>query len=149
MSVANRLWPLYTREQPTTRIQMPSPQVRAPMATVTVEQVQSRLSAVRCAVCKKNAFTIDPRTMQPDGDWKGVCDSCRYSFPVHTDMEFYLRTQPDVPYRLKDISCPACESRGVTLDFRIVMSVREAHYFVTCQHCGHQFNERSSLETFE
>ena len=123
--------------------------VSAHMATVTVEQVQSRLSGVRCAVCKQNEFVIDPRTMQPDGEWKGVCVKCRYNFPVHTDMEFYLRTQPDLPYRLKDIPCPACESRGVTLDFRIVLSVREAHYFVTCQHCGHQFNERSSLETFE
>ncbi len=119
------------------------------MATVSVEQVKTRLTGVRCAVCKKSDFGIDPRTMQSDGEWKGVCTQCRYTFPVHTDMEFYLRTQPDLPYRLRDISCPTCESRGVELNFRIVMSVRESHYFVTCQTCGHQFPEPSSLESFE
>jgi len=119
------------------------------MRAISVEQAESRLSAVRCAICKTNGFVIDRRTMQPDGEWKGACLKCRYSFPVHTDMEFYQRTQPDIPYRLKEITCPACQSRGVDLDFRIVMSVREAHYFVTCKTCGHQFPERSTLETFE
>ncbi len=118
-------------------------------ATVPVEQVEARLRNVKCAVCKQSEFGIDRRTMQPDGEWKGVCLKCRYSFPVHTDMDFYQRTQPDIPYRLKEIACPKCEKRGVTLEFRIVLSVREAHYFVTCQACGHQFNERSTLETFE
>ncbi|TAJ24098.1 MAG: hypothetical protein EPO64_09950 [Nitrospirae bacterium] len=116
---------------------------------LTVEQIESRLSAVHCAICKTSAFTIDRRTMQSDGDWKGACLKCRYSFPVYTDMEFYQRTQPDIPYRLKDITCPACEHRGVELDFRIVMSVREAIYFVTCKACKHQFPEQSSLEAFE
>ena len=74
---------------------------------------------------------------------------CRYSFPVYTDMEFYQRTQPDIPYRLKEISCRTCQHRGVTLDFRITMSVREAIYFVTCLGCKTQFPERSSLEAFE
>lgn len=116
---------------------------------LTVEQIESRLSTVHCAICKTSTFTIDRRTMQPDGDWKGACLKCRYSFPVYTDMEFYQRTQPDIPYRLKDITCPACEHRGVALDFRIVMSVREAIYFVTCKACKHQFPEQSSLEAFE
>lgn len=119
------------------------------MPRPTVEEVEKRLSSVRCAVCKGSAFGIDRRSMQPDGDWRGVCTACRYSFPVHTDMDFYLRTQPDVPYRLKEISCPACSHRGVTLDFRIVMSVRESVYFVSCQACNSQFPERSSLESFE
>jgi hypothetical protein len=116
---------------------------------VSKEQVESRLSAVQCAVCKTNTFGIDPRLMQPDGEWKGVCLKCRYSFPVHTDMEFYLRTQPDMPYHLKAIPCLSCKERGVDLDFRIVLSVREAYYFVTCTNCQHQFHERSTLETFE
>lgn len=116
---------------------------------MSVEQIESRLSAVRCAICKKSQFAIDRRTMQPDGEWKGVCTSCRYSFPVHTDMEFYQRTQPDLAYWLKQITCPGCQHRGARLDFRIVMSVREGHYFVTCPACQHQFAERSSLETFE
>jgi len=120
-----------------------------PMPRVSVEQVEARLATVRCAICKKSRFGIDRRSLKADGDWKGVCLDCRYTFPVHTDMDFYLRTQPDMPYHLKTISCPACENRGVGLDFRIVMSVREAIYFVTCTACGHQFPERSSLEAFE
>jgi hypothetical protein len=116
---------------------------------LSVEQVEARLGTVRCAICKQSSFAIDRRTMKPDGEWKGVCTKCRYSFPVHTDMEFYLRTQPDVPYRLKEIPCATCEHRGVDLDFRIVMSVREAIYFVTCKKCTHQWPEPSSLEAFE
>jgi hypothetical protein len=119
------------------------------MAKIAVEQIESRLSAVRCAVCKTSRFMIDRRTMQPDGECKGACLQCRYSFPVHTDMEFYQRTQPDIPHLMKTIPCPKCEQRGVELDFRIVMSVRDAFYFVTCKSCGHAFPERSSLETFE
>ncbi len=119
------------------------------MATVTVENVEARLSDVKCAVCKSNRFGIDSRTVQNGGEWKGICRDCYYSFPVHTDMEFYLQTQPDVPYRLKDMTCTACESRGVTLNFRINMSVRESVYFVTCNTCQRQFTERSFLEVFE
>lgn len=119
------------------------------MPTVTVEQVEARLRDVRCAVCKTSEFVIDRRSMQSDGEWKGACTRCRYSFPVHTDMEFYQRTQPDMPYRLKDIACLLCQARGVDLDFRIIMSVREAIYFVTCKACKHQFAEHSSLEAFE
>lgn len=119
------------------------------MSTISVEQVESRLSTVRCAICKGNAFAIDRRTMQPDGECKAVCLQCRYNFPVHTDMEFYQRTQPDIPYHLKTIPCPKCHAHGVRLDFRIVLSVREAFYFVTCSACGHAFPEKSSLESFE
>lgn len=116
---------------------------------ITVEEVETRLNGVRCAVCKQSGFAIDRRTMQPDGEWRGMCVKCRYSFPVHTDMDFYLKTQPDVPYRLREISCPSCEHRGVSLDFRATISVREAYYFVTCLGCKRQFPERSSLEAFE
>jgi hypothetical protein len=119
------------------------------MTSLSVEQVESRLSAVRCAICKTNAFGIDRRSMQPDGEWKGVCLKCRYLFPVHANVEWYQRTQPDVPYLLKTIPCLRCQGRGVKLDFRIVMSVREAFYFVTCQACGNAFPEQSSLESFE
>jgi len=119
------------------------------MVMLTVEQVETRLTSACCAICKASEFMIDRRTVQPDGEWKGACKKCRYTFPVHADMEFYLRTQPDIPYRLRDMSCPACEGRGVELDFRIDMSVREAIYFVTCKACRHQFAERSSLEAFE
>lgn len=119
------------------------------MALIQLEQVEKRLSSVHCAICKTNTFGIDRRTLQADGECRGVCLKCRYSFPVYTDMEFYVRTQPDIPYRLKEISCPSCQHRGVSLDFRITMSVREAIYFVTCTACQTEFPERSSLEAFE
>jgi hypothetical protein len=119
------------------------------VGSLPVEQVEARLGTIRCAICKANDFAIDRRTMQADGEWKGVCRKCRYSFPVHTDMEFYQRTQPDVPYILKAIPCQKCEKRGVELDFRIVLSVRDAFYFVTCKACRHQFPEKSSHEAFE
>lgn len=119
------------------------------MTAVTLEEVEARLRGVRCAICKTSTFGIDQRSSQPDGECKGVCMKCRYTFPVYTDMEFYLRTQPDMPYRLKEIPCPACESRGVELNFRIIMSVRESDYFVTCNQCKHQFTEPSTLESFE
>lgn len=119
------------------------------MPRIALEDVEQRLSSVRCAICKASTFGIDRRTLQPDGECRGVCLKCRYNFPVYTDMEFYLRTQPDVPYRLREISCSNCQHRGVSLDFRITMSVREAVYFVTCTACQAQFAERSSLEAFE
>lgn len=119
------------------------------MALIPIDQIENRLSTVQCAICKTNTFGIDRRTLQSDGECRGVCLKCRYSFPVYTDMEFYVRTQPDIPYRLKEISCQNCHHRGVSLDFRITMSVREAIYFVTCTACQTQFPERSSLEAFE
>ncbi|ULA69375.1 MAG: hypothetical protein LZF62_430046 [Nitrospira sp.] len=119
------------------------------MALIPIDQIEKRLSTVQCAICKTNTFGIDRRTLQSDGECRGVCLKCRYSFPVYTDMEFYMRTQPDIPYRLKEISCQNCHHRGVSLDFRITMSVREAIYFVTCTACQTQFPERSSLEAFE
>ena len=119
------------------------------MSALTVKQVENRLREVKCAICKSTRFGIDSRTIKEDGEWKGICLDCYYTFPVHTDMEFYLQTQPDVPYRLKESSCPVCEEKGVTLDFRILMSVRESIYFLTCRNCQHQFPERSWLEAFE
>lgn len=119
------------------------------MTSISPEEVERRLTSVKCAICKQSSFGIDQRFMQPDGEWRAVCKKCFYSFPVYTDMEFYLKTQPDIPYRLKEISCTACKHRGVSLDFRATMSVREAIYFVTCGGCKRQFPEKSSLEAFE
>ena len=119
------------------------------MARPSLEEVEKRLSTVACAICKTNNFGVDRRTLQADGECRGVCLKCRYSFPIYTDMDFYIRTQPDIPYRLKEMSCRACQHRGVDLDFRITMSAREAVYFVTCRACEMQFPERSFLEAFE
>jgi hypothetical protein len=46
------------------------------MPGLSVEEMESRLSAVRCAICKTNVFGIERRSMQPDGsamrlDWMG------------------------------------------------------------------------------
>jgi hypothetical protein len=119
------------------------------MGRPTLEEVETRLQEARCAICKTNRFGIDRRTIQPDGECRAMCLKCRYTFPVYTDMDFYLTTQPDVPYRLKEVSCPACRHRGVQLNFRATMSVREAIYFVTCEACCTKFPEPSSLEAFE
>ena len=122
---------------------------RPQVPALTVQEVERRLSEAKCAICKQSSFGIDQRFMQADGEWRGICKKCFYSFPLYTDMEFYLRTQPDVPYRLREISCTACNHRGVSLDFRATMSVRESIYFVTCGGCKRQFTEKSSLEAFE
>ena len=119
------------------------------MGTMTQQEVEQRLGTVPCAVCKQSSFGIDERFMGSDGEWRGICKKCFYTFPVHTDMDFYLQTQPDVPFRLKEISCTACNHQGVTLNFRATLSVRDAYYFVTCRNCNREFPEKSSLEAFE
>jgi len=119
------------------------------MPSLTIQEVETRLGTVHCAICKGSSFGIDQRFTQADGEWRGVCKKCFYSFPVYTDMEFYLRKQPDIPYRLKEMSCPTCNLKGVSLDFRITMSVREAIYFLTCGNCKRTFPQQSSLEAFE
>jgi uncharacterized protein YbaR (Trm112 family) len=119
------------------------------MPNPTVKEVETRLGTVQCAICKGSSFGIDERFMQADGEWRGICRKCYYTFPIYTDMEFYLRTQPDIPYRLKEMSCPTCNHQGVSLNFRITMSVRESIYFLTCTSCQKTYPERSSLEAFE
>ena len=146
LAVARSHHGFYTIE---TIIHVPLSGEQVTMSSLDVQYVQERLTQAKCAVCKKSRFGIDSRSMKEDGEWKGICLDCYYNFPVYTDMEFYLRIQPDVQYWLKEISCPMCSHRGVTLDFRIVMSVRESLYFVTCEHCQHSFTEQSFLEVFE
>jgi transcription elongation factor Elf1 len=119
------------------------------MPNPTMKEVETRLGTVQCAICKGSSFGIDERSMQADGEWRGICRKCYYTFPISTDMEFYLRTQPDIPYRLKEMSCPTCNHKGVSLNFRATMSVRESIYFLTCTACQKTYPERSSLEAFE
>ena len=80
---------------------------------------------------------------------EGICRKCYYTFPIYTDMEFYLRTQPDIPYRLKEMSCPICNHRGVSLNFRITMSVRESSRFLDLCLVPENLPGVSSLEAFE
>jgi len=120
------------------------------MVQLSIKEVETRLGEVKCAICKGNRFGIDSRTVAAgDGDWKAICLDCHYLFPVYTDMDFYLQTQPDIPYHLKEIACQSCRHRGVSLDFRAVISVRESVYFVTCGGCQLKFPEQSFLESFE
>jgi hypothetical protein len=117
---------------------------------IDLQQLEQRLKDLSCPVCKiSNEFSIprDPRIT--DGDYKAFCQGCRYSMPVHTDMQAYLRNQPDVAVSLKAMRCPACMNPGATLDFWVQPSVRNAVYFLTCLSCKGMFTEKSSLEAFE
>jgi hypothetical protein len=62
------------------------------MVQLSIKEVETRLGEVKCAICKGNRFGIDSRTVTTgDGDWKAICLDCHYTFPVYTDMEFYLQ----------------------------------------------------------
>lgn len=114
------------------------------------EQVEKRLSGITCPVCKSCTDFMIPRDARvTDGEYKAFCKGCRYSMPVHMDMESYMRNQPDVSYWLKGMRCPACLKSGGRLDFWVQPSVRGALYFVTCSSCQHPFFEKSSLEAYE
>jgi hypothetical protein len=112
--------------------------------------VEKRLTETLCPVCKAcSDFMISRDSRITDGEYKAFCKGCRYSFPVHLDVEGFTRSQPDVAYWLKGMRCPACLKMGARLDFRVQPSVRAALYFVTCAACGNPFVEKSSLEAFE
>jgi hypothetical protein len=114
------------------------------------ESVERRLADITCPVCKNSTEYMIPRDSRvTDGEYKAFCKGCRYSFPIHMDVESFTRSQPDVAYWLKGMRCPACLKTGAMLDFRVQPSVRGAVYFVTCTACRHPFFEKSSLEAFE
>ncbi len=114
------------------------------------EGVERRLADITCPVCKNSTeYTVPRDSRVTDGDYKAFCKGCRYSFPIHMDVESFTRSQPDVAYWLKGMRCPACLKTGATLDFRVQPSVRGAVYFVTCSACRRPFFEKSSLEAFE
>ena len=118
--------------------------------TMDFDTVEKRLAALTCPVCKAcHGFMIPRDSRITDGEYKAFCKGCRYSFPIHMDMESYQRSHPDVAYWLKGMRCPACLTSGGRLDFWIQPSVRDALYFVTCSACQHPFFEKSHLEAFE
>ena len=45
------------------------------------QEVEKRLPSVRCTICKTNTFGVDRRTLQADGECRGVCLKCRYNSP--------------------------------------------------------------------
>ena len=114
------------------------------------ENVEARLKDIACPVCKVSHDFMIPRDSRiTDGEYKVFCKGCRYSMPIHMDMESYMRSQPDVAYWLKGMRCPECEKTGGRLDFWVQPSVRGALYFVTCNACQNPFFEKSSLEAYE
>ena len=114
------------------------------------EDVEKRLTAMTCPVCKTcNDFMIPRDSRITDGEYKAYCKGCRYSMPVHMDMVSYMRNQPDLGYWLKGMRCPACEKTGGRLDFWVQPSVRGALYFITCSSCRNPFVEKSPLEAYE
>lgn len=120
------------------------------MNAMGFESVEQRLAAITCPVCKQShGYTVPSDSRNTDGEYTAFCKGCRYSFPVHMDVESFTRSQPDVAYWLKGMRCPACMNTGATLDFRVQPSVRAAVYFVTCAACRNPFFEHSSLEAFE
>ncbi len=109
--------------------------VKAPQGTHAMdwESVERRLADITCPLCKNSTeYTVPRDSRVTDGDYKAFCKGCRYSFPIHMDVESFTRSQPDVAYWLKGMR-----------------SVRAAIYFVTCTACRRPFFEQSSLEAFE
>lgn len=112
--------------------------------------VEKRLSDLTCPVCKTcDDFMIPRDARVTDGEYKAFCKGCRYSMPIHMDVESFMRGQPDTAYWLQGMRCPACMKTGARLDFRVQPSVRNAIYFVSCLACRHLFFEKSALEAFE
>ena len=114
------------------------------------DSVEQRLQDMACPVCKNSAGFVIPRDPRiTDGEYKAFCKGCRYSMPIHMDIENYLRNQPDVTFWVKGMRCPHCLKTGGTLDFWVQPSVRYALYFITCASCRQTFSKKSALEAFE
>lgn len=57
------------------------------MPRIALEDVEQRLSSVHCAICKASTFGIDRRTLQSDGECRGVLEvsvqfPCLYGYGV-------------------------------------------------------------------
>src|SRR5207247_11244518 len=110
------------------------------------ESIERRLTDITCPVCKSSTEYMIPRDSRvTDGEYKAFCKGCRYSFPLHMDVESFTRSQPDVAYWLKGMRCPSCLKNGAKLDFRVQASVRGSLHYVTCAECRRPCHEPSSL----
>src|SRR2546422_8125096 len=79
------------------------------------ESIERRLADITCPVCKNSTEYMIPRDSRvTDGEYKAFCKGCRYSFPLHMDVESFTRSQPDVAYWLKGMRCPSCMKTGAT-----------------------------------
>src|SRR5438128_10923941 len=95
------------------------------------ENIERRLADITCPVCKSSTEYMVPRDSRvTDGEYNAFCKGCRYSFPLHMDVESFTRSQPDVAYCLEGMRCPSCTKTGGTLAVRGPQSVRGAVFVV-------------------
>jgi hypothetical protein len=115
------------------------------------EEIQNRLSALACPICKKSGFAIQPQQQTGFAEILRTagCLGCRYSFPVGIPTRPVYETNPDVAQWLGGLPCPSCEHLGAVMEFRCMPSVRDSYYFVTCRACMHPFHEKAPMEAFE
>lgn len=118
---------------------------------ITEEAIQQRLGAIACPICRKQDFLVRIKTESPDGEnvYTAICAGCRYNFPVSTENKLYQLSNPDAASWLKGFPCPECMTRGVELDFRCTVTVRESRIFLRCKSCRHEFNESMPGEAYE
>lgn len=118
---------------------------------ITPDQIIDRLTQLPCPICRKTAFALDPRHEPSFAEnlHRAICQGCHYRFPVGVPTRPIEQHDQDTAYWLGSLPCPACQKRGVTLDFRCMPNVRASVYFVTCRACRQAFMERSPMEAYE
>jgi hypothetical protein len=118
---------------------------------IGLEEIQTRLAALACPICRGTAFVIPPRGQEAFAEriYKARCLQCAYMFPVTVPSRPISQTDPDMANSLAGLPCPVCGETGVRLDFRCMPHVRESVLFVTCTSCHHPFFEKAPMEAFE
>ncbi len=118
---------------------------------ISLEEVQQRLTAVKCPICKQSGFAIHPRGQESytDLSYKARCNQCAYMFPVSIPTKSLHLVDPDTAQWVMGLPCPDCQEVGTRLDFRCMTSVRESIAFVTCNACKHPFQELAPMEAYE
>jgi Zn finger protein HypA/HybF involved in hydrogenase expression len=118
---------------------------------INLEEVQTRLGALSCPICKGSAFAIHPRgeASFAEQSYKARCNQCAYMFPISIPTQSLQLVDPDTAQWVMGLSCPACQETGTRLDFRCMLSVRESVAFITCIACHHPFSEKAPMEAYE
>jgi uncharacterized protein YbaR (Trm112 family) len=118
---------------------------------IPLDQIQKRLTALACPMCKKSAFTVHPRGDQSFAETSHtvMCAGCRYTFKLSIPTRPISQVDPDTANFLAGLPCPACQETGVRLDFRCMPNVRESVLFVTCTSCDRPFTEKAPMEAYE
>jgi len=118
---------------------------------INLEEIQTRLAARPCPICRGTAFAVPPRGQESFAEtlYKGRCLQCAYTFPVSIPTKPLSMVDPDTAQWLLGLPCPVCHETGVRLDFRCMLSVRESVAFITCTACQHPFSEKAPMEAYE